>query len=105
MPNASEFGKNRTSGFAEAGRNRIFDMARPSLSPQMTSRIIDYIRQNDLAIGQHLPSQSLADAFKVSRAPIAAALRHLEQMHIVRSEANRGYFLVKGAKDLNSRLL
>jgi DNA-binding GntR family transcriptional regulator len=80
-------------------------MARPSLSPQMTSRIIDYIRQNDLAIGQHLPSQSLADAFRVSRAPIAAALRSLEQMHIVRSEANRGYFLVKGAKDLNPRLL
>jgi DNA-binding GntR family transcriptional regulator len=80
-------------------------MARPSLSPQMTSRIIDYIRQNDLASGQHLPSQSLADAFKVSRAPIAAALRRLEEMRIVRSEANRGYFLVKGAKDLNQRQL
>jgi DNA-binding GntR family transcriptional regulator len=80
-------------------------MARPSLSPQMTSRIIDYIRQNDLASGHHLPSQSLADAFKVSRAPIAAALRRLEEMRIVRSEANRGYFLVKGAKDLNQRQL
>jgi DNA-binding GntR family transcriptional regulator len=80
-------------------------MARPSLSPQLTSRIIDYIRQNDLVSGQHLPSQSLADAFKVSRAPIAAALQRLEAMRIVKSEANRGYFLVKGAKDLNERLL
>jgi DNA-binding GntR family transcriptional regulator len=80
-------------------------MARPSLSPQLTSRIIDYIRQNDLASGQHLPSQSLADAFKVSRAPIAAALQQLEAMRIVKSEANRGYFLVKGARDLNPRLL
>jgi DNA-binding GntR family transcriptional regulator len=78
-------------------------MARPSLSPQLTSRIIDYIRQHDLPSGHHLPSQSLADAFKVSRAPIAAALRRLEAMRIVRSEANRGYFLVKDAKDLNQR--
>jgi DNA-binding GntR family transcriptional regulator len=80
-------------------------MARPSLSPQITARIIEYIREHNLQRGHHLPSQLLADAFRVSRAPITAALQHLKEMKIVRSEANRGYFLIKGANDLNRRQL
>jgi DNA-binding GntR family transcriptional regulator len=78
-------------------------MARPSLSPQMAARIIDYVRSNDLPRGHHLPGQILADALRVSRAPIAAALRQLEELELVRSEPNRGYFLVKGAEDLSAR--
>ncbi|MBR0825559.1 GntR family transcriptional regulator [Bradyrhizobium manausense] len=75
-------------------------MPRPSLATQMTSRILDYIRDNNLKPDQHLPSQTLADALKVSRAPINGALQILEEMKIVRSEPNRGFFLVKGASDL-----
>ncbi|MFE0756990.1 GntR family transcriptional regulator [Inquilinus sp. NPDC058860] len=75
-------------------------MARPSLSPQMTARIIGHIREHNLQPDQHLPGQALADAFRVSRAPVNAALRVLEGMGIVRSEPNRGYFLVKGAQEL-----
>lgn len=78
-------------------------MARPSLTPQIATRILEHIRERNLAEGQHLPSQELADTFRVSRAPIAAALRRLEQMKIVRSEPNRGYFLVKGADDLRPK--
>src|SRR5215475_540000 len=75
-------------------------MPRPNLATQMTSRILDYIRSNDLQADQHLPSQALADALRVSRAPINAALQILEEMKVVRSEPNRGFFLVKGAGEL-----
>jgi DNA-binding GntR family transcriptional regulator len=66
----------------------------------MTARILDYIRSHDLQADQHLPSQTLADALRVSRAPINSALQLLEDMKIVRSEPNRGFFLVKGAGEL-----
>lgn len=75
-------------------------MPRPNLSTQMTSQILDYIRSNDLKADQHLPSQTLANALRVSRAPINAALQILEDMKVVRSEPNRGFFLVKDARDL-----
>ena len=75
-------------------------MPRPNLATQMTARILDYIRVNDLEADQHLPSQTLADALRVSRAPINAALQILEDMKVVRSEPNRGFFLVKSAREL-----
>ena len=75
-------------------------MPRPNLASQMTARILDYIRVNDLEADQHLPSQTLADALRVSRAPINAALQILEDMKVVRSEPNRGFFLVKSAREL-----
>lgn len=75
-------------------------MARPSLSPQMTTRIIDYIRERGLQRDDHLPSQALADALRVSRGPVTAALRSLEGMRVVRGEPNRGFFLAKGADEL-----
>lgn len=75
-------------------------MPRPSLAPQMTARIIEHIRERDFKSGDHLPAQNLADVLKVSRAPIAAALRRLEKMKVVRSERNRGYFLIKNAREL-----
>ena len=75
-------------------------MSRPNLATQMTARILDYIRVNDLEADQHLPSQTLADALRVSRAPINAALQILEDMKVVRSKPNRGFFLVKSAREL-----
>src|SRR3954465_7765233 len=75
-------------------------MARPSLSPQITARIIEHIRENNLPCGHPLPTQTLADALRVSRAPIAAALKRLEELKIVRSEPYRGYFLAKDASEL-----
>jgi DNA-binding GntR family transcriptional regulator len=75
-------------------------MPRPSLSPQISARIVDYIRENRLSAGHHLPAQALAEAFKVSRAPINAALRELEKAKIVRSEPNRGFFVAKASSAL-----
>ena len=70
------------------------------LQSQMPALILDYVRVNALATGQHMPEQALADQFRVSRAPVRAALRTLADLGIVRSEPNRGFFLVKAGDDL-----
>jgi DNA-binding GntR family transcriptional regulator len=77
-------------------------MGRSSLTAQLASRILDHIRSHDLPRGHHLPSQALADAFRVSRAPVNSAFKFLENMGVVRFEANRGYFLASDAEDLES---
>lgn len=68
-------------------------MARSSLSPQISTNIIEFVKANDMRKGQHLPLQMLADTFRVSRAPVMSALRRLEERGIVRAQPNRGYFL------------
>jgi DNA-binding GntR family transcriptional regulator len=70
------------------------------LSTQIALRIIDHIRQNDLPKGHHLPAQELADLFKVSRAPVNAALKLLVDTGIVFSIQNRGHFVEKSADRL-----
>ena len=78
-------------------------MPRPSLAPQIAAQIVDHIRAERLPRDHHLTSQALADAFRVSRAPVAAALRRLEELGLVRSEPNRGYFLLKSGSELSKR--
>ncbi len=80
-------------------------MAKGSLSPQIAAQIVDHIRAHGLKRGQHLPSQGLADALRVSRAPVTAALRLLEGLKIVRAEPNRGYFLQKDADQIGDARL
>jgi len=75
-------------------------MAKSSLTAQLAAQILDHIRANDLPRGQHLPSQALADACRVSRAPINSAFKFLQNMGVVRFESNRGYFLATDAKEL-----
>lgn len=75
-------------------------MPRPSLVPQMTALLLEQVRDGRLAPGQHLPSQALADGFRVSRAPVTAALKELEKRGLVRSEPNRGYFLAEDVERL-----
>ncbi|WP_028740095.1 GntR family transcriptional regulator [Rhizobium mongolense] len=68
-------------------------IARKSVSAQVANDIIEYVCKNRMMSGQHLPAQVLADTFKVSRAPVAAALSSLHHDGLVELEANRGYFL------------
>jgi DNA-binding GntR family transcriptional regulator len=70
------------------------------LPTQIALRIIDHIRQNELPKGHHLPAQELADLFKVSRAPVNAALKLLVDTGIVFSIQNRGHFVEKSADKL-----
>ncbi|OHV79276.1 GntR family transcriptional regulator [Rhizobium sp. LCM 4573] len=75
-------------------------MARNSLSPQISNSIIEFVKSKEMRKGEHLPLQMLADAFRVSRAPVMSALRRLEEEGVVRAEANRGYFLAVDAENL-----
>lgn len=75
-------------------------MARINLSQQIMARIIDFARMQDMQVGHHLPTQMLADTFKVSRQPVITALKKLEKARIVRVEPNRGYFLTCDASDI-----
>jgi DNA-binding GntR family transcriptional regulator len=75
-------------------------MARSSLTAQLAAQILDHIRANDLPRGQHLPSQALADACRVSRAPINSAFKILQNLGVVRFQSNRGYFLAADANEL-----
>ena len=70
------------------------------LQTQLSAQIVAHIRERHLPRGQHLPEQALADLFRVSRAPVHAALKALEQNGVVRLERNRGFFVEKGAEDL-----
>lgn len=77
-------------------------MARNSLTPQISENIIEYAKANGLGEGDRLPLQMLADAFRVSRAPIMGALKSLEAHGIVRSEPNRGFFLAVDAQAVDA---
>jgi DNA-binding GntR family transcriptional regulator len=57
--------------------------------------IIDFIRDEGLVQGNHLPAQVLADRFNVSRSPVNEALASFEAKGLLRREPNRGYFLAK----------
>jgi DNA-binding GntR family transcriptional regulator len=76
-------------------------MARNSLSPQISSNIIEFVKTNRMRNGEHLPLQMLADAFRVSRAPVMSALKKLEAQGVVRAEQNRGYFLAVDVERYN----
>ena len=83
-------------------QNGAIVVARGSLSPQIAERIVDHIRAHQLGRGEHLPSQVLADTFRVSRAPVNKALKLLEKMKVVQLRPNCGFFLQKGARDLRN---
>jgi len=74
---------------------------REAVSPHsFASQILDHIRSNDLARGQHLPSQALADACRVSRAPINSAFSFWRISASCVSSRTRGYFLAADANKL-----
>lgn len=63
------------------------------LADRIARQIADHIRSEGLGEGDHLAAQALADRFRVSRAPVAAALRALAATGVVESRANRGFFV------------
>jgi DNA-binding GntR family transcriptional regulator len=67
--------------------------ARGGLNAWLTSRILEYLRELDLAPGAHITEQQLADHFHVSRTPIRTALAALAKSGAVAHRANRGYYV------------
>lgn len=56
--------------------------------PNLAHQIVEYIQAEQLSQGSRLPERKLADQFRVSRSPIARALRLLEQHGVVSSSGN-----------------
>jgi DNA-binding GntR family transcriptional regulator len=77
-------------------------VAKASLSSQLAGRIVDHIRERRLERGEHLPTQVLADSFRVSRAPVNEALKLLKKMNVVQLRPNCGFFVQKDARDLRN---
>lgn len=65
------------------------------LASRIARQIVDYIRVGGLAEGDHLPAQALADRFRVSRAPVSAALKQLAASGVVEARPRRGYFVLR----------
>lgn len=63
------------------------------LADRIARQIADHIRTEGLGEGDHLAAQALADRFRVSRAPVAAALRALATEGVVEARPNRGFFV------------
>lgn len=63
------------------------------LSDRIVRQIAHYIRAEGLREGEHLAAQALADRFRVSRAPVTAALKVLAAEGVVEARANRGFFV------------
>ena len=70
------------------------------LTDRVARQILEHIHTRELSEGQHLAAQELGDLFKVSRAPVTAALRILAEAGAVRSVPNRGFFVGLAAADL-----
>ncbi|MCP2163357.1 GntR family transcriptional regulator [Goodfellowiella coeruleoviolacea] len=66
----------------------------------LAKQVVDLLRQADLPESAHVPEQWLADSLGVSRSPVRRALALLAELGLVRQEPNRGYFLVRPARDL-----
>jgi DNA-binding GntR family transcriptional regulator len=71
-----------------------------ALQSKFSSKILEHIHLTRMDAGQHLTEQALADLFRVSRAPIRAALKELEGLGVVHYEQNRGFFLRKASEAL-----
>lgn len=67
-------------------------MSTPKSIPRL---ILEFIRDENLALGNHLPAQVLADRFNVSRTPVNEALALFEKKGLLKREPHRGYFLAQ----------
>ncbi|MEY2951929.1 MAG: hypothetical protein RLZZ401_16 [Pseudomonadota bacterium] len=61
----------------------------------IAAQIVEFVRAEGLAIGSHIPAQTLANRLNVSRSPINEALGLLHEKGVLRRERNRGYFLAQ----------
>lgn len=66
-----------------------------STPKSIPSLILEFIRDEGLVLGNHLPAQVLADRFNVSRTPVNEALALFEEKGLLKREPHRGYFLAK----------
>jgi DNA-binding GntR family transcriptional regulator len=77
------------------------DASRPSkLQREVATRIVQHIRDHDLQPGDPLTELGLADALRVSRTPVRAALDYLAGLGVVGPGARRGFQVRAAAPEL-----
>lgn len=69
---------------------------------ELARDIVRLARASDWPKGRHLTETGLARALGVSRSPVRAALRELEEWGAVRQKPNHGFFLSVDAPNLDS---
>lgn len=96
----------RAAGVRQALREPLRTLVRMNPSEELSPRhrrvareIVAMVRRDGRKVGDHLPVFQLAEHFGTSRAPIQAALKHLEVLGVVQQDTNRGFFLRKDAHD------
>lgn len=67
-------------------------MPSSALTNRLAHEIAVLIRIGQIAPGDHLSTQKLADQFGVSRSPVREALRALTEQGFLELKANRGFF-------------
>ena len=72
---------------------------------ELAQQILAHVQHHGYARGHHLAEERLAERFGVSRSPVRAALRLLEEQGIVELRPRQGVFLAMSAGDLRDRRL
>jgi DNA-binding GntR family transcriptional regulator len=70
-----------------------------SLQQRVAREIVALVRRESRKAGDHLREVELAEHIGTSRSPVQVALRHLAARGVVQQDVNRGYFMVRDAKD------
>lgn len=63
------------------------------LSKKISRRLAEDIAMGNLACGEHIAAQQIADRYDVSRTPVREALEALEDKGLLIRRVNRGYFV------------
>src|SRR5688572_16509942 len=71
-----------------------------ALTTKLAMQTIELARRNNWAPGHHVTELMISNELGVSRTPVRKALKFLEEMGVLRSERNRGFFLEKSGKAL-----
>ncbi|MGB3662374.1 GntR family transcriptional regulator, partial [Mycolicibacter algericus] len=74
-------------------------LSRPSTPELIAERLREAITRGRLTPGQQLGEASLAAQFEVSRGPLREAMQRLVAEGLLRSERNRGIFVVELSDD------
>lgn len=72
-------------------------MPASALSRTIANEIAHLVASGELATGDHLRAQHLADRFGVSRSPVREAMQILAEQGLLEQKENRGYFVRDGA--------
>jgi DNA-binding GntR family transcriptional regulator len=87
----------------KTGDGRTRDRRDTRLAPQRAQLVRDILRlasQQNWQRGYHVTEQELVARFGVSRSPVRAALKVLEERGILRARRNQGYLLVQNRRNL-----